>query len=98
MHDASAGDPRLGAFRWWAIRPAQNLKAQSYICPLCDQQFHAMTEHMLIVPEGDASRRRHAHSDCVANARRAGKLPSIDEWRKTQPSAPRLRDRLRRQA
>jgi len=89
-------DDLPGTFRWWAIRPAQNLKPQTYVCPLCDQQLHAMSEHMLIVPEGDASRRRHAHSDCVAKARSAGRLPTVDEWRKTQPSPPRLRDRLRR--
>ena len=86
-------DDLFGAFRWWAVRPAQNLKPQAYICPLCDQQLHAMSEHMLIVPEGDASRRRHAHTECVAQARKAGRLPTIDEWRKAQgpPSGPRRR-------
>ncbi len=89
-------DDLPGAFRWWAVRPAQNLKPQTYICPLCDQQLPALSEHMLIVPEGDASRRRHAHSECVAEARRAGGLPTVDEWRKRQPSRPRLQTRLRR--
>jgi hypothetical protein len=84
------------SFRWWEIRRAQNLKPTTYICPLCDQQLHAMSEHVLIVPEGDASRRRHAHTDCVAQARSAGGLPTYDEWRKTKPSATGPRDRLRR--
>ena len=55
-----------------------------------------MTDHMLIAPEGDASRRRHAHAECVAAARRDGRLPSYDEWRKTQPQPPGLLARLRR--
>ena len=66
------------SFRWWEARRAQNLKAATYICPLCDLQLHAMSEHMLLVPEGDPSRRRHAHTDCVAQARRAGRLPTYD--------------------
>jgi hypothetical protein len=28
-----------------------------------------MSDHLLIAPEGDASRRRHAHVDCVRRAR-----------------------------
>jgi hypothetical protein len=57
-----------------------------------------MSEHVLIAPEGDASRRRHAHTDCVLAARRAGDLPTLDEFRKTQPRAPGLLARLRRLA
>jgi hypothetical protein len=34
-----------------------------------------MSEHMLVLPEGDASRRRHAHAECVMQARRRGRLP-----------------------
>jgi hypothetical protein len=34
---------------------------------------------MLVLPEGDASRRRHAHSDCVMKARRSGRLPLREE-------------------
>jgi hypothetical protein len=30
-------------------------------------------------------RRRHAHTACVRTARAAGRLPSRDEWRATQP-------------
>jgi hypothetical protein len=40
---------------------------------------------MLIVPEGDPSGRRHAHTECVVAARRRGRLPSRDEWLRTQP-------------
>ena len=29
---------------------------------------------MLVLPEGDASRRRHAHTACVVKARKAGRL------------------------
>jgi hypothetical protein len=68
--------------RWWELRPAQNLKPKSYLCPLCDQYLHAMSEHVLLLPEGDASRRRHAHTECVAGARKAGRLPSRSEWKK----------------
>jgi hypothetical protein len=68
--------------RWWAMRPAQNLKAASYVCPLCDGMLHATSEHALIAPEGDVSKRRHAHLECVARARKRGELPTEDEWRK----------------
>ena len=71
--------------RWWGIRPAQNEKAASYTCPFCDGRLHAMSEHMLIAPENDVSRRRHAHTDCVLRARKAGRLPTYDEWRAAQP-------------
>ena len=33
--------------RWWELRPAQNLKAASYVCPLCDGMLHATSEHAL---------------------------------------------------
>ena len=53
-----------------------------------------MSAHTLIAPEGDAERRRHAHTDCVLAARKAGTLPSYDEWRATQPPRPGLLARL----
>jgi hypothetical protein len=84
------------ALRWWDVRRSQNLKPTTYICPLCDQQLLAISEHMLLLPEGDPSRRRHAHTDCVAQARSAGKLPTQDEWRKTRPPAPGAGNRRRR--
>jgi hypothetical protein len=88
--------------RWWLVRPAQNLKPATYRCPLCGEHLPALSAHMLMVPEGDATRRRHAHSACVLKARRAGRLPTREEWRRTQPAPEangslwgRLRARLR---
>jgi hypothetical protein len=84
--------------RWWLIRPAQNLKPATYRCPLCGRHLPALSEHFLIAPEGDRSRRRHAHTACVLRARKAGRLPTEDEWRRTQPKPPstlaRLRERI----
>ena len=88
--------PRLEPAGWWLLRPARNRKPATYRCPLCGYRLHAMSDHMLISPEGDASRRRHAHPECVAAARRDGRLPSYDEWRKTQPQPAGLIARLRR--
>lgn len=86
--------------RWWQIRRAQNRKPVSYRCPLCNRQLPSMSEHMLMVPEGDSARRRHAHTACVLSARRAGRLPTREEWLRTQPPPPslltRLRQRIRR--
>jgi hypothetical protein len=45
---------------------------------------------MLIAPEGDTRRRRHAHSACVLAARARGELPLRDEWLRSQPRAPSL--------
>jgi hypothetical protein len=49
---------------------------------------------MLIIPEGDGSRRRHAHTNCVLAARKAGRLPTRDEWLATQTRQPGLFGRL----
>jgi hypothetical protein len=81
--------------RWWVIRPAQNRKPATYRCPLCGGHLPSLIPHALITPEGDSSRRRHAHTACVVKARQAGKLPTHDEWLKTQPRPPGLIDRLR---
>ncbi len=85
--------------RWWAIRPAQNLKPSTYTCPFCRRRLPALSEHFLIAPEDDRSRRRHAHTECVRKARAAGRLPTLDEWRATQPRPPsawaRLKAKLR---
>jgi hypothetical protein len=78
---------------WWAIRRASSSKPSTYRCPLCGHQLHAMTEHQLIAPEGDASRRRHAHTECVLAARKNGTFKTYDDWRATQP---RRRSLLRR--
>jgi hypothetical protein len=51
-----------------------------------------MSPHVLIAPEGDTSRRRNAHAECVAAAR----LPSHADWRKTQPRNTGLVARLLR--
>ncbi len=84
---------RLEKARWYEVRFAQNRKPSNYRCPLCGLQLHAMTPHMLISPEGDTGRRRHAHRECVDAAREQGRLPSRSDWQSTQPRTP---SRLRR--
>ncbi len=71
---------RDGSPRWWTARLAQNRKPATYRCPLCGEQLPALSQHMLLFPEDDHSRRRHAHTECVMRARRAGRLPTRDEW------------------
>ena len=83
------------AARWYEIRPAANRKPSTYKCPLCGGLLPALSAHMLIVPEGQASRRRHAHTDCVMQARRAGRLPLREE---VFPRPPGLLARLLRRA
>jgi hypothetical protein len=51
---------------------------------------------MLIAPEGDTRRRRHAHTECVLAARARGQLVLHDEWLRTQPHPPSLWRRLLR--
>jgi len=65
--------------RWWTIRPAQSLKPATYRCPFCDELLPALSEHVLVMPEGDARRRRHAHTACALAERKAGRLPARDE-------------------
>ena len=77
--------------RWYAIRPAANRKPASYRCPLCGGMLPALSEHMLVTPEGDSSRRRHAHSACVLSARNQGRLPLREE---VEPRTPGLFARL----
>jgi hypothetical protein len=85
--------------RWYAVRPAANRKPSTYRCPLCGRRLPALSAHMLVVPEGDASRRRHAHSDCVMQARRAGRLPFREDVDPRRPSPiARLLSRLRGRA
>jgi hypothetical protein len=86
---------------WWELRRATNRKPATYTCPLCGKRLLAMTEHALISPEGDTSRRRHAHLECVARARARGELPTHSEWKRAQrperePLGARLRRVLRR--
>jgi len=92
----------LQTARWWTARRAQNLKPATYRCPLCGRHLPALTEHMLIMPEGRSNGRRHAHSACVLAARRAGKLPTREEWQRAVPQIDsrsswwtRMRARLR---
>jgi hypothetical protein len=87
---------RLPSARWFSVRRAQNTKPATYRCPLCGKLLPALSEHMLIVPEGHSDRRRHAHSACVLAARRAGKLPTREEWLRTQPRPPSIWQRARR--
>ena len=85
---------KLDEARWWAIRRAQNSKPATYRCPLCGYHLHATTAHTLIAPEGDAERRRHAHTECVLAARKQGRLPLREDWLATQPRQPALWRRL----
>ena len=80
--------------RWWVMRRAQSFKPVSYTCPLCSLQLHAMTDHVLLAPEGDSERRRHAHAACVRAARAEGRLPSRAEWEVLQPRTPGRLERL----
>ena len=79
--------------RWYAIRPAANRKPATYRCPLCGGMLPALSEHMLVAPEGDNSRRRHAHSACVMAARKQRRLPLREE---VEPRQPGLLARLLR--
>jgi hypothetical protein len=53
---------------------------------------------MLIAPEGDTRRRRHAHSECVLDARSRGELALKEDWQRTRarPQRPSLWARLLR--
>jgi hypothetical protein len=82
--------------RWWSMRRAQNLKAATYRCPFCRQHLASMTDHVLIAPEDDRSKRRHAHWECVQKARAEGKLPTQEEWLEaTRGPRPSFGERLR---
>jgi hypothetical protein len=87
---------KLDQARWWTVRRVSSRKPATYRCPLCGLRLHAMSEHVLIAPEGDLERRRHAHRECVEAARAAGRMPLLDEWRSTQPRPPSLLSRLLR--
>lgn len=55
-----------------------------------------MSEHVLIAPEDDKTKRRHAHMECVRKARAAGKLPTEDEWMEKERGPRRsIGERLR---
>jgi hypothetical protein len=79
--------------RWYEIRPAANRKPTTYRCPLCGQRLPALIPHLLVLPDGDPTRRRHAHQECVLLARKSGRLPLREE---IEPPRPGLLARLRR--
>jgi hypothetical protein len=81
----------FGKARWYAVRAASNRKPATYRCPLCGGLLPALSAHMLVTPQGDASHRRHAHTRCVVEARRAGRLPLREE---VEPRRPGLVARL----
>jgi hypothetical protein len=83
---------------WWTVRRAANRKPATYRCPFCGHLLPALSEHMLIAPEGDTRRRRHAHSECVLAARRRGQLPLREEWLRSQPRRASMWRRLLRRA
>jgi hypothetical protein len=91
-------DRKLPAAQWWTLRRAQNRKPATYRCPLCGEYLPSLSEHILMTPEGDSSRRRHAHTACVMNARRQGRITTREEWLKTQPRPPSVWRRLLRRA
>ena len=84
--------------RWWATRRVRSSKPATYRCPFCGRHLHAMSDHVLIAPEGNGELRRHAHTECVLDARQAGRLPTFDEWRASQPARPGFLSRLFRRA
>ena len=82
----------------WEVRSAANRKPATYRCPICERRLPALSEHMLLVPEGDHRRRPHAHTACVMRARAAGRLPLKEDWRARQPRPGSLWSRLRARA
>jgi hypothetical protein len=87
---STAAKDFMGA-RWYAVRPAANRKPATYRCPLCGGFLPALSDHVLVLPDGDASRRRHAHAACVMKARRDGRLPLREE---VEPRPPGMLARL----
>jgi hypothetical protein len=78
----------LAPARWWTVRRAQNRKPATYRCPICGRHLPSLSEHLLIMPEGDPRARRHAHTECVMAARRSGRMVLRDEWLRAQPRDP----------
>jgi hypothetical protein len=83
----------FGQARWYVVRRAGSTKPATYRCPLCGRHLPALSEHLLVLPDGDPSRRRHAHTSCVMKARAAGRLPLREE---VEPRPPGLLSRLLR--
>jgi hypothetical protein len=78
------------------VRPAANRKPATYRCPICGGFLPALSAHMLLTPDGDPRRRRHAHTACVLRARAAGRLPLKEERDVHRPEHPGFWQRLRR--
>jgi hypothetical protein len=66
------------------MRRAQSNRPATYRCPFCGELLHAMSEHLVIAPEGDVERRRHAHMECVRTERAAGRFALYDEVRSAE--------------
>lgn len=79
--------PAKETARWWEARLAANRKPTTYRCPLCGELLPALSQHMLLFPEGDHSRRRHAHTECVMRARKQGRLPTRAEYEREHAPA-----------
>ena len=58
---------------------AEQDRPATYRCPFCGELLHAMSEHVVIAPEGDVDRRRHAHMTCVRAERAAGRFKLYDD-------------------
>jgi hypothetical protein len=70
--------------RFWTMRRAHSTRPATYRCPFCGKLLHAMSEHVVIAPEGDVERRRHAHLECVQAERAAGRFPLADDVRRDE--------------
>ena len=77
---ATCGEPQAGDVPLSSLRPSSAGAQRA----------------LLIAPEGDTRRRRHAHSACVLAARERGELPLREDWQRAQPRAPSLWRRLLR--
>jgi hypothetical protein len=75
---------RLVEAEWYDVRRARSNKPATYTCPFCPRKLPAFSEHVLIRPLGRGDGRRHAHMACAAKARKAGLLPSREEWLRAQ--------------
>jgi hypothetical protein len=78
---------------WWTLRRAHSNRPATYRCPFCGDLLHAMSEHVVIAPEGDVDRRRHAHLTCVRAERAAGRFRLHDDVR-SEPAQRALRRSL----
>ena len=79
--------PRLPPAAWWTARRAASHKPATYRCPICGRHLPALSEHMLIAPEGDTRRRRHAHTACVCGRAPAGRAAAARRLA-ARPAAP----------